>query len=114
MTDKRTLRRVDGPGVMIIGKTAEAPPDWLEGLDVEAYEVSLVERALDASTEMAEVMPLVVVITPAVPMTDHRTIHDAAVAVGANVLIVPDDAHPAIVQAEVEEAMAKAAKKRAR
>ena len=47
-------------------------------------------------------------------MAEHRYVHEAASAVGAEVLLVPDNAHPELVRAEVEVAVQRAKKRRER
>jgi hypothetical protein len=104
-----TLMRIDWPTVLIVGARTAA---YVERLDEEPYRVEIVDTAEEAASQMAVVMPYVTILSPTVPMHEHRLVHDTAIAVGAIVLSIPDGAPPALVQHEVGEAIDRASRKR--
>lgn len=112
MDEKPTIRRADVPCVTIVRPDSSRPPEYIQALVEEGYDVAQVSGAKHAAMEIPQTMPHVVVLSPAIPMTDHRLVHEAAIAVGCVVLLLPDDAQPARVCSEVDEAMTRAAKRR--
>src|SRR5438045_9133789 len=98
MTDAKTDARIDWPTILVVGASS---PRYLDLLQHDAYSIASVATASDAAARMASLMPHVVVLSPAVPMFEHRLVHETALAVGAIVLLVPDDAHPELVRGEV-------------
>ena len=110
VAEANTEARIDWPTVMVVGAKADAA--YVAMLETEAYTLARVSTAADAGTKMPGVMPHVVILSPTVPLPDHRIVHETAIAVGAIVLFIPDDAHPALVRGEVEEAMTRASKRR--
>jgi hypothetical protein len=109
VSQRITLTRIDWPTVLVIGARAAA---YVERLEEEPYRVEIVDTAAAAAAQMAEVMPYVAILSPSVPMREHRLVHETAIAVGAIVLSIPDGAHPAIVRGEVGEAIDRASRKR--
>ena len=112
VAEANTEARIDWPTVMVVGAGSDPSPAYLTMLENEAYTLARVATATDAGLKMAGVMPHVVILSPAVPMPEHRVVHETAIAVGAIVLMIPDEAHPALVRGEVEEAMTRASKRR--
>lgn len=112
MDEKTTIRRTEVPGVTVIRPDPARPAAYLQALVEDGYDVAQVRSAKDAAAEIPQTMPHVVVMSPAIPMSEHRLVHEAAIAVGCVVLLVPDDAQPARVCSEVDEAMTRAAKRR--
>lgn len=112
MDEKPTIRREDVPGVTVVRPESSRPAAYIETLVEEGYDVAEVGSALHAAKEIPLTMPHVVILSPAIPMPEHRLVHEAAIAVGCVVLLIPDDAHPAKVRGEVDEAMTRAAKRR--
>ena len=111
-SDKVTLKRDDTDPVVIVGATPDSPPTYLDALVSAGYEVRLVERAKAAANEIAALMPRVVVLSTSVPMPDHRLIHEAAIAVTAEVVILAPDADGAQVAGQIDRASAKATQRR--
>ena len=112
MSEAKTVMRINWPTVMLVGAESKGPPGYLRALEDQCYSI---ERAVDATaarTTMGLVMPHVVVLSRSVPMVEHRHIHETAKAVGAEVLLTPDDAHPELVTAEVGIVMERAQKRR--
>jgi hypothetical protein len=109
VSQRVTLTRIDWPTVLIVGARGAG---YVERLEEEPYRVEIVDTAGAAAGQMAEVMPYVTILSPSVPMHEHRLVHETAIAVGAIVLSIPDGAHPAIVQREVGDAIDRASRKR--
>jgi hypothetical protein len=109
-----TIKRLDSEGVMIVGATESKPPAYLSALREAEYDVSLVATASEASALMPERRPHVVILSPSVPMPEHRVVHEIALAVSALVLVIPNDARPSDVHAEVSEGIKKATRKRSK
>lgn len=112
MDEKPTLRRAEILGVTVVRPDPSRPAAYVDALVDDGYDVTQVASARDAATEIPRTMPQVVVLSPAIPMSDHRLVHEAAIAVGCVVLLVADDAHPDRVCNEVDEAMSRAARRR--
>lgn len=112
MAEAKTHARIDWPTVMLIGTKAFAPPAYTDALNMDGYIVVPVKDAQAAREMMAKAMPHVVIMSRAVPMPDHRIVHETASAVGAEVLVVPDDSHPELVRLEVEIATNRVLKRR--
>ncbi len=107
---KTTIRRDVIPTVLIVG--VRQPPDYVTALLKDGYEVVAARDADEARAAMGLVMPHVVLMSRCVPMADHRFVYDSAQAVGAPVVLTPDDAHSDLVGSEVEIAVQKARRRR--
>jgi hypothetical protein len=112
MVEAKTDVRIDWPTVMLIGTDTATPPSYVATLRLDGYVLATMPNADAARAKMAEVMPHVVIMSRAVPMPDHRIVHDTSAAVGAEVLLIPEDAHPEVVRHEVEIAVARTKKRR--
>lgn len=110
--DRSTLKRVDADPIIIVGETPGAPPAYVEALISAGYEVTLVPRVKAAAVEIAAVMPRVVVLSTSVPMPDHGLIHEAAIAVTSEVVILANDTDGARVAEHVDRASARATQRR--
>jgi hypothetical protein len=109
MTEKKTEARLESPTVLVVGATESS---YVQRLVDEPYRLVAATTASEAAEKMPALMPQVVILSPRVPMPEHRIIHETALAVGAIVLLIPDDAHHAVVMAEIEDAMSRASRKR--
>jgi hypothetical protein len=112
MANVKTLARINWPTIMLAGTHSKGPPGYLRALEDEGYSIEKAADVNAARDAMGVVMPHVIVLSRSVPMMDHRQIHEVAAAVGAEVLITPDDAHPELVRVEVDLAMQRALKRR--
>lgn len=110
--DRTTLKRADSDPIVIVGATPDAPPAYVEALIAAGYEVMMVERVMAAAVEIAAVMPRVVVLSTSVPMPDHRLIHEASIAVTAEVVILAPDTDGAEVAVRIDRASARATQRR--
>jgi hypothetical protein len=111
-SDKATLRRADEDPIVIVGASSDAPPAYVEALQAAGYEVALVPTPRAAAIKIAAAMPRVVVLSTSVPMPDHRLIHEAAIAVSAEVLILTPDSDGRGVAESVDRASARATQRR--
>lgn len=111
-SDKTTLKRADDDPIVIVGATGDAPPAYLEALLSAGYEVLLIPTASAAAEQIAGAMPRVVVLSTSVPMPDHRLIHEAAIAVSAEVLILAPDTDGPRVAESIDRASARASQRR--
>jgi hypothetical protein len=115
MTDqanRSTLKRVDSDPIVIVGEKPDAPPAYVDALISAGYEVTLVPRVMAAAIEIAAVMPRVVILSTSVPMPDHRIIHEASIAVTAEVVLLAADADGSAVAEQVDRACARATQRR--
>ena len=112
MAETKTLARINWPTVMLVGTSSRRPPMYVRAFEDECYSIDKKADASAAKSAMGAVMPHVVVLSRSVPMVDHRHVHEAASAVGAEVLVTPDEAHPEIVRAEVDTLMQRVLRRR--
>jgi hypothetical protein len=110
--DRTTLKRVDTDPIIIVGEAPDAPPAYVEALISAGYEVTLIPRVMAAAVEIAAVMPRVVVLSKSVPMPDHRLIHEASIAVTAEVVMLAQDSDGANVAEQIDRACARATQRR--
>ena len=111
-SDKATLRRADDDPIVVVGARSDAPPAYVEALEAAGYEVAMVPTPAAAAIKIAAAMPRVVVLSPSVPMPEHRLIHEAAIAVSAEVLILAPDTDGLSVAESVDRASARATQRR--
>jgi hypothetical protein len=111
-SEKTTLKRADDDPIVIVGASSDAPPSYIEALQAAGYEVALVPTPTEGARVIAAAMPRVVVLSTSVPMPDHRLIHEAAIAVCAEVLILAPDSDGLDVAESVDRASARATKRR--
>lgn len=112
ISERTTLRRAEDDPVIVVGATSDAPPVYVEALLAAGYEVAYAATAKEAATDIAGVMPRVIVLSTSVPMPDHRIIHEASIAVTAEVLILAPDTDPNRAREEVDRASARATQRR--
>jgi hypothetical protein len=112
MDDKPTIRRADVPSVTVIRPDPSRPAAYVQALGDEGYDLAEVSNAEQAAAEIPRTMPHVVVMSPAIPMNEHRLVHEAAMAVGCIVLLIADDAPPDRVCNEVDAAVSRSSKRR--
>lgn len=110
--DKTTLKRVDADPIIIVGASPDDPPGYVDALIGAGYEVTMVPRVMAAANEIAAVMPRVVVLSTSVPMQDHRLIHEASIAVTAEVVILAPDTDGVQVAQQIDKASARATQRR--
>lgn len=100
----KTPQRMEWPTVLLVALDRELALKVTESLGDQGFTVIFSGSASAARDRIPQVMPHAIVVRDSLASAERGDLEDVARAVGAEVIAVPPDAHPAILRERVVEA----------
>ena len=94
--------------------TRSVSADPRVGTELAGYRIIREVVATSARVSIVETMPDIVLVSRSIPSAEYAILREVAGAVGAEILITPDDTSAELVELEVEIAIERTRKRRGR
>lgn len=108
----KTPQRMEWPTVLLVALDRDLALKVTEGLGADGFTVVFASTMEAGRARVSVVMPHAIVVRAPIAEQDRSSLEDVAAAVGAEVIAIPADAHPALVRGVVVEATDRTSQRR--
>jgi DNA-binding NtrC family response regulator len=100
----KTPQRMEWPTVLLVALDRDLALTITESLGEQGFTVIFSGSAAAARERIPQIMPHAIIVRDSLAESDRLSLVDVADAVGAELIAVPPNAHPAILRERVMEA----------